>query len=165
MRIPVLNADGQPLSPCRPARARLLLQQQKAHIVSRRPFAIQLTTLKVQPTMHPMILGGDDGKTVGFAVVEQLPHVNRVVCQVTLPTRGQRISDQLKARKAIRAAQRNRRNHRHGRVGETKIFFRKHAPYPPSIRADVQAKLNVIRRLQHWYPITAIAFEIVQMDV
>lgn len=163
--VPVLNANGHPLSPCHPARARLLLTQQKARIVSHWPFAIQLTTLKVKPTMHPMILGGDDGKTVGFTVVEQLPHVNRVVCQVTLPTRGERISDQLKARKAIRAAQRNRRNHRHCRVGPTKIFFRRHAPYPPSIRADVDAKLNVITRLRHWYPITAIAFEIVQMDL
>lgn len=165
MRIPVLNADGQPLSPCRPARARLLLTQHKARIVSRWPFAIQLTTLKIQPTMNPVILGGDDGKTVGFTVVEQLPHTNRVVCQVTLPTRGERISDQLKARRAIRAAQRHRRNHRHHRVGESKIFFRRPASHPPSIRADVQAKLNVIQRLQHWYPITAIAFEIVKMNL
>lgn len=165
MRIPVLNADGCPLSPCRPARARLLLKHHQARVVSRLPFVIQLTTLKRHPTMNPMLLGGDDGKTVGFAVVEQLPQVNRVVCQVTLPTRGERISDQLKARKAIRAAQRTRRNHRRHRVGEMKIFFRRPSSYPPSIRADVDAKLNVIARLQKWYPITAIAFEIVRMDI
>ena len=39
--VPVLNADGQPLSPCHPARARPLLRERKARIVCRLPFGIQ----------------------------------------------------------------------------------------------------------------------------
>ena len=107
----------------------------------------------------------DDGKTVGFAVVEHLPHADRVLCKVTLPTRSERISDQLKARRAIRNARRNRRNRRRHRAGASKIFYRQPVPYPPSIRADVQAKLNVVDRLRRWYPMTDIPIEIVKLDV
>jgi len=163
--VPVLNADGRPLSPCHPARARQLLHRGKARIVSRLPFVIQLLHLVEHPAFAPVTVTLDDGKTVGVAVVEHLPRRDRVVCLVTFTTRGERISDQLKARKALRAARRNRRNHRHQRVGASKIFFRRPAAYPPSIRADVQAKLNVLERLRRWYPITAIQVEIIRMDI
>jgi len=163
--VPVLNADGHPLSPCHPARARQLLHRGKARIVSRLPFVIQLIRLVEHPVFAPVTVTLDDGKTVGVAVVEHLPHRDRVVCLVTFTTRGERISDQLKARKAIRAARRNRRNHRRQRGGTSKIFFRRPVPYPPSIRADVQAKLNVLERLMRWYPITAIQVEIIKMDI
>lgn len=163
--VPVLNADGQPLSPCHPARARRLLKHHKAHIVSRLPFVIQLYRLVENPGFGSVTVSLDDGKTVGFAVVEHLPHVDRVLCKVTMTTRGERISDQLKARKAIRNARRNRRNRRRQRPGKCKISFRRPAKYPPSIRADVQAKLNVIHRLRRWYPITDIQAELVKFDI
>ncbi len=129
--VPVLNADGQPLSPCHPARAHQLLQHHKARIVSRLPFGIQLNRWVEHPGLAPVTVTLDDGKTVGFAVVEHLPHADRVLCKVTLPTRGERISDQLKARRAIRNAQRSRRNRQRHRAGASKIFYRKLVPYPP----------------------------------
>jgi len=164
-RIPVLNADGQPLSPCRPERARILLKQRKAFVVSRLPFAIQLRALKENPTMFPTIAALDDGKTTGITVVEIHARANRVVCQVTLPTRGENISDQLKIRRALRNALRNRRNRRQQRNAEPRFAYRKTAPYPPSIRADADTKLNTVKRLQQWYPITALKLEIIKMNI
>lgn len=163
--VPVLNADGRPLSPCHPARARQLLHRSKARIVSRLPFVIQLIRHVEHPVFAPVTVALDDGKTVGVAVVEHLPHRDRVVCLVTFTTRGERISDQLKARRAIRNARRNRRNRRRHQAGASKIFYRKPVPYPPSIRADVQAKLNVVDRLRRWYPITDIQIEIVKLNI
>ncbi len=90
---------------------------------------------------------------------------NNLRLNTFLPTRGERISDQLKARRAIRNARRNRRNHRRHRAGSSKIFYRKPVPYPPSIRADVQGKLNVLERLRRWYPITDIQVEIVKLNI
>ncbi len=78
--VPVLNADGQPLSPCHPARARQLLQHHKARIVSRLPFVIQLNRLVNHPGFAPVRVTLDDGQTVGFAVVEHLPYADRVLC-------------------------------------------------------------------------------------
>lgn len=129
--VPVLNADGRPLSPCHPARARQLLHRSKARIVSRLPFVIQLIRHVEHPVFAPVTVALDDGKTVGVAVVEHLPHRDRVVCLVTFTTRGERISDQLKARRAIRNAQRSRRNRQRHRAGASKIFYRKLVPYPP----------------------------------
>lgn len=38
----VLNKHGEPLMPCSPGKARLLLKQQKACVVKRTPFTIKL---------------------------------------------------------------------------------------------------------------------------
>lgn len=38
----VLNKHGEPLMPCSPGKARLLLKQQKAHVIKRTPFTIKL---------------------------------------------------------------------------------------------------------------------------
>ena len=43
MRVFVLNKRGQPLMPCSPAKARLLLKEKKAIVKRRTPFTIQLT--------------------------------------------------------------------------------------------------------------------------
>lgn len=38
----VLNKHGEPLMPCSPGKARILLKQQKACVVKRTPFTIKL---------------------------------------------------------------------------------------------------------------------------
>ena len=42
MFVYVLNGHGQPLMPCQPRKARLLLKEGKANVVSRVPFTVQL---------------------------------------------------------------------------------------------------------------------------
>src|ERR1700680_972895 len=42
MFVYILNCHGQPLMPCQPRKARLLLQEDKAKVVRRGPFPIQL---------------------------------------------------------------------------------------------------------------------------
>lgn len=37
----VLNKHGEPLMPCSPGKARLLLKQQKAYVVRRTPFTLK----------------------------------------------------------------------------------------------------------------------------
>ena len=63
----VLNKHGEPLMPCSPGKARLLLKQQKAHVIKRTPFTIKLlygsTGYK-----QPITLGVDAGsKHVGLS--------------------------------------------------------------------------------------------------
>lgn len=63
----VLNKHGEPLMPCSPGKARLLLKQQKACVVRRTPFTIKLlygsTGYK-----QPITLGVDAGsKHVGLS--------------------------------------------------------------------------------------------------
>lgn len=140
MLVPVQNSDGSPLSPCHPARARILLKQGKAKVISTYPFVIRLTYRVVEPSFTPTRVSIDDGKTVGLAVVQETAEVNVALCKVEMKTRGEEISDNLKVRKALRAGRRNRRNHKRGVLGEAKINYRHGQEYPPSIRADVDAK-------------------------
>lgn len=51
----VLNKHGEPLMPCSPGKARLLLKQQKACVVKRTPFTIKLCTA-VRDTNSPSLL-------------------------------------------------------------------------------------------------------------
>ena len=46
----VLNKRGEPLMPCSPGKARILLKQQKACVVKRTPFTIKL--LRQQPRLN-----------------------------------------------------------------------------------------------------------------
>ena len=165
MFIPVLNRDGNPLSPCHPARARKLLRSRKAHIASRYPFVIRLVEQVENPVLPSMIVALDDGKTCGLAVVQEKVKENVALCGAELKTRGERISDNLKDRKALRSARRNHRNHRPGREGKIKINYRHGQEYPPSIRADAEVKVNAIKRLIRLYPITEIMLEPIKLDV
>jgi len=165
MLVPVQNNDGSPLSPCHPARARILLKQGKANVISMYPFMIRLTYQVVEPSFMPTKVSIDDGKTVGLAVVQETAVANVALCKVEMKTRGEEISDNLKARKALRAGRRNRRNHKRGVPGEAKINYRHGQEYPPSIRADVDAKVNAVRRLMRMYPVTEIVLEPVKLDI
>ena len=67
MHIYVLSADGKPLMPTTPARARKKLRDGKAKVVNREPFTIQLTYLSTT-YVQPVTLGVDAGsKTVGLS--------------------------------------------------------------------------------------------------
>lgn len=165
MRVLVQNKDGRPLSPCHPARARILLKKGRASIVSTYPFTIKLTYKVDNPVFAPTRVIIDDGKTVGLGVVQENQNCNLALFKGEMKTRGEEISDNLKERRYRRSARRNRRNRKRGREGESKIDYRKQKEYPPSIKADVEAKVNAVRRLMKMYPVTEIILELVKIDI
>lgn len=161
----VQNKDGTPLSPCHPARGRILLKKGKAKVVATYPFTIKLTYQVKSPVFLPTRATLDDGKTCGLGVVQENKTHNLALCRTEMKTRGEEISNNLKNRKALRAARKNRRNKRRGREGKIKIRYRKGQEYPPSIRTDVETKVNAIKRLMKMYPITEIVLEPVKIDI
>lgn len=63
----VLNIEGQPLMPCKEAKARKLLKQNKAKIYKREPFTIQLLFVCENQTQD-ITLGVDAGsKHIGLS--------------------------------------------------------------------------------------------------
>ncbi|MDA8337027.1 MAG: RRXRR domain-containing protein, partial [Peptococcaceae bacterium] len=62
MLVPVQNNDGSPLSPCHPARARILIKQGRATVVTVYPFVIRLTVQIQNPSFQPVRATIDDGK-------------------------------------------------------------------------------------------------------
>ena len=64
-RVFILNKHGKPLMPCKPRKARLLLKANKAKIVNRYPFTIQLlygSTGYTQDTKQFVLLKSADLK-------------------------------------------------------------------------------------------------------
>jgi len=165
MLIPVQNNDGSPLTPCHPARARILLKQGKATVASVYPFVIRLTVRIDNPSFLPTRITLDDGKTAGMAVVVETGVANVVICKVEMKTRGEEISDNMKARGVLRGGRRNRQNKQKDREGKIKIHYRHGQKYPPSIRADADAKVNAVKRLMKCYPVTKIVLEPVKLDI
>jgi 5-methylcytosine-specific restriction endonuclease McrA len=162
----VRNKDGNPLSPCHPARARLLLKQGKAKLVAAYPFTIRLTYQIKDPVFLPVRVTLGDGKTSGLGVIQENATHNLALCKAEIKTRGEKISDTLKERKSARGQRRNRRNRKRSTEGEPKIHYRTGSQqYPPSIRADVQAKVNAVKRLMKLYPITEIVLEPIKLDI
>ena len=75
----VLDANGTPLMPCKPRKARKLLEAGRAVVISARPFfTIRLTT-HVGGATQPITLGVDEGyRHIGFALVGLYCHLLRL---------------------------------------------------------------------------------------
>ena len=100
----VLNKHGEPLMPCSPRKARLLLKQKKACVVKRTPFTIKLlygsTGYK-----QPITLGVDAGsKHIGISATTEKYELYR---EEATPRND--VVDLLSARRAFRRNRRNRK--------------------------------------------------------
>jgi 5-methylcytosine-specific restriction endonuclease McrA len=116
MRVFVQNADGTPLMPCHPARARKLLRRERAQVVNMHPFVIRLTPMQQQPSLQPLEIGVDDGaENVGLAVVQRRtirPDV--AVFQGVIKLRTD-VKKSLDDRRGLRRARRSRIRYRQPR--------------------------------------------------
>lgn len=98
-----MKADGKPLMPCHPARARELLRKGKAEVVRMVPFTIRLTYTIEHPGLQEVV-GVDDGvKYAGVAVVSN----GEVLLKGTL-----RIRDTVKRLMDLRRGPRRQRRER-----------------------------------------------------
>ena len=71
MNVFVIGRNGKPLMPTTPRKARLLLKEQKAHVVSTEPFAIQLD-YRTGTATQEVTIGVDPGqKNIGIAVLRR----------------------------------------------------------------------------------------------
>lgn len=69
MLVYVINKNGRKLMPCKPAKARHLLRNGRAHVVNRSPFTIQLNW-DCEENVQEVTLGIDKGsKVTGFCCV------------------------------------------------------------------------------------------------
>ena len=76
MLVYVLGMDGDPLDPTHPAKARILLKQNKAKVVRRLPFTIKLTYKIKNPKKQKYTLGVDTGFfKLGTAVINEKDEV------------------------------------------------------------------------------------------
>lgn len=164
----VLDRDHQPLMPCTPKRARLLLARKRAVVHQLMPFVIRLKDRQVQESvLQPVVLKLDPGsKTTGMALVreedspEGLRHHGLHLAE--LAHRGQAVHEALRQRAQQRRRRRNV-NLRHRPVR----FHNRRRPLgwlPPSLRSRIGNTLTWSRRYQRLTPLVRLEIEHAKFD-
>ena len=157
----VLDTEYRPLSPCRPARARWLLDQGKAAVWRYAPFTIILKHAVPDAQPQPLRMKIDPGsKTSGLAVINDA--TGQVVWAGDLAHRGQQVKERLDQRRACRRG----RRHRNTRYRPTRFANRQRAIgwLPPSLESRLSNVLTWVARLLRCAPIGAISQELVRFD-
>jgi hypothetical protein len=158
MFVYVLNCHGQPLMPCQPRKARLLLKVGKAKVARMVPFSIQLLYGSSGYTQE-VSLGVDAGTHhIGASATTE----KSVVFEAEVKPRTD-IQELLATRKQFRSARRNRKT----RYRQARFLNRKKPEgwLAPSIQHKVDAHLKAIRLVHRLLPISRTTIEVAQFDL
>jgi 5-methylcytosine-specific restriction endonuclease McrA len=158
----VLDRDRKPLTPCRMARARILLKRGRAAVFRMFPFTIILKDRGVAPAARGHRIKIDPGsKTTGIAVVQE--GTGRVVAAVEIEHRGSAIKASLDARRALRRGRRARKTRYRPKRFDNRT--RRAGWLPPSLESRVADVLTWVGRLLRLCPIATASQELVKFDL
>jgi len=166
IRVCVINKNGNPLMPCKPAKARHLLRDGKARVINRKPFTIQLLW-DCEENIQEVRCGIDKGcKVTGIACVgngeilfsANVKHRNPIALQ---QKDGSKTFVQVRAER--RRGRRNRhRWHRKPRFNN-RASSKKSGRLPPTIKMNVMEVVRVVKQIP--LPISHITGEDVTVDI
>lgn len=155
----VLNIEGQPLMPCKEAKARKLLKQNKAKIYRREPFTIQLLFICENQTQD-VTLGVDAGsKHIGLSATTK----KKELYAADVELRND-IVDLLSARRQNRRTRRNRLRYRKPRFNN-RVHSKNSGWLAPSIEQKIQTHFRVVEDVHKILPITKIVVETASFDI
>ena len=155
----VLNKYGEPLMPCSPGKARILLKQQKACVVKRTPFTIKLLHGSAG-YKQPVTLGVDAGsKHVGLSAStekrelysEEFTPLNDVV-------------ELLSTRRQNRRSRRNRKTRYRAPRFNNRVHSKHKGWLAPSVEVKIQEHITVIKRICRILPVTLVRVETAEFD-
>jgi 5-methylcytosine-specific restriction endonuclease McrA len=153
----VINQNGHPLMPCKPAKARKLLRDGRAKVKQRCPFTIQLLW-DCEEHVQEVVVGVDKGShTTGFSCVGK----GQILLSGEIRHRLD-VKDKMDTRRAHRRHRRARRWYRAPRF-DNRATSSRSGRLAPSIKTNVQEVIRVITRLP--LPISRIVVEDVQVDM
>jgi hypothetical protein len=166
IRVPVLSPLGEPLMPTSSARARKWIESGKAKPVwnDLNIFCVQLLQEPSGTETQKIVAALDPGKLFsGIATVSSKAVL--FTAHVVLPFK--RVIARKQAQKILRRAKRGRRINRNvsftQRSHRQKRFDnRRGNKLPPSVRANRQLELRIVRELVKLFPITEIVYEYVK---
>ncbi|WP_106497316.1 RNA-guided endonuclease IscB [Lentibacillus sp. Marseille-P4043] len=154
----VINKHGKPLMPCKPRKARLLLKEKKAKIVSRNPFGIQLL-YETNSYTQEVKIGIDLGaKYVGIAITSE----DKVLAKGEVELR-QDVKSAIDTRRTYRRSRRNRKT----RYRKPRFQNRTRGKrwLPPSIQSRVENTFFWIDKFCDLVPNPKLTMEVSKFDV
>ena len=154
----VLNRQGKPIMPCKEAKARKLLKQNKAKIVKHEPFTIQLL-FDCENQTQEVNLGIDAGsKHIGISATME----KQVLYEADIELRND-VVNKLSSRREARRTRRNRLRYRPARFNN-RIKSKHKGWLAPSIEQKINTHIQVIKHLHKVLPITKVVVETAQFD-
>lgn len=159
MNVFVVDAEMKPMMPCRPAKARMLLDKSKAAVLKRFPFTIVLKHAVSDVYRRPIRLKIDPGsRFTGLAILDD----NRVVWAAEIKHRGLTIKSDMESRRAVRRGRRQRKT----RYRPPRFLNRTRPKgwLPPSLMSRVYNITTWVKRIKAICPITDISMELVRFD-
>ncbi|MBC8235124.1 HNH endonuclease [bacterium] len=166
IRVYVINKNGNPLMPCKPAKARHLLRDGKAKVVKRKPFTIQLLW-DCEKNVQEIRCGIDKGcKVTGIACVgngeilysASIKHRNPVAVQ---QKNGCKTFVQVRAER--RRSRRNRHRWYRKPRFDNRASSKRSGKLPPTIKMNVMEVVRGVRKID--LPISHITVEDVAVDI
>jgi hypothetical protein len=160
MSVPVyvLNMRGQPLMPTTPTKARKLVKANKATVVQRLPFTIQLSYATGE-TKQEIELGIDAGYSkVGFSARTE----KQELIGGELELRKD-VSPNLTQRRQYRRNKRNRLWYRPPRF-DHRTASKKKGWLTPSLRHKLETHKRLIAEIKKLLPITTLRVEVATFD-
>ena len=162
-RVFVVDKNGNPWSPCHPARARELLKKGRAVVYRREPFTIQIIDKDREGSeVQPIRLKIDPGsRTTGLALVLFGQNGQKVIWAAELSHRGWLIKKKLLKRRQWRQSRRSRKTrYRKPRFSNRK---RPEGWLPPSLQSRVDNIETWVGRLRVFTPISALSMELAKI--
>ncbi len=154
----ILNCHGQPLMPCQPRKARVLLKAGKAKVIKIVPFTLQLL-YGSSGYQQEISLGIDAGiQHIGVSATTE----NIVLLETEVQPRTD-IQELLATRRQFRCARRNRKT----RYRKQRFLNRKKPEgwFAPSVQQKIEAHVKTIRFVHHILPINKTTIEVAQFDL
>lgn len=157
----VISKNGNPLMPCSPAIARLLLKQKKAKVKQKEPFTIKLNYETTEYTQN-LALGVDTGsRTLAAAVSDG---EGNILYMSEVAVRND-ITKKMTQRAKYRRNRRNRKTrYRKARWMNRKNSIRKDR-FSPIMTSKLHSHVKEIEYIKSILPITKIALETGQFDM
>lgn len=155
----VLNEQGKPIMPCKEAKARKLLKQNKAKIAKYEPFTIQLS-FDCENQTQEVNLGIDAGnKHIGVSATTE----KQVLYEADVELRND-IVNKLSSRREARRTRRNRLRYRPARF-DNRIKSKHKGWLAPSVEQKINTHIQVVKHLYEILPITSLIVETAQFDI
>lgn len=156
-KVLVVNKHGRPLMPTTPRKARLLLKEDKAKILARNPFTMQLL-YGCRGYTQPINLGVDAGyQTIGYSVVTEKEELIGGEFKFL-----EGMSERITERRKYKRVRRNRLRYRKPRLNNRQ---RNLGWLAPSIQHKFDSHLKLVNRLKERLPITKVVVETAKFDI
>jgi hypothetical protein len=158
MLVYVLNSDGAPLMPCSPGKARKLLNNGRAKVMSRTPFVIKLLHGSSR-YKQPITLSVDSGsKVIGVAAIGKgkTYYASQVKTRTDVHTKMSQRSSYRRTRRGRKLRYRQARwlNRRRGKAWLT-----------PTMHSKVQSHLREIDFVKSLLPVSRLVIETASFDI